>query len=252
MGEVVAIKQTVEPVVKADAKKVAKVKQLYGQLEKVYVNALEKAYEIGTLLVEIRKELPAKTFMQYVEDTFDFSYKSAQRWIQISEWKPQIEEYIEVHIDEFETEIELADAQKIARKLEEEEKAGFKEWEEGQFDIYYPKHKKYKKAVDKADTAAEGQKIKAPIKPWADHEEVRNIDNHYEKWVKVKEAPPKKTAPAETVSDEDEDIPDIDEIINSAYASAMSVLERFLSGDSLADARGILSDRFSSEEAPEY
>lgn len=214
------------------------VKKLYEAEEKAMVGALGKSYDLGEALLNLKEAVGHGGFMKYCTEDMGLNYKRCQRAMDIKLYQPQI-----VLLENVET---VNDAIREANKLKKAEQTAQSAREAVMFVEFHDKELEYIETTAGLDSAAEVAKVVKPVKPWKGETEERNIDNHYKKWLSEEK---KKDV---TSSDEDvtvESEASIDEIVEKAFADAMQVIDRYLTGDERNDALNMLAEMVSAEVA---
>lgn len=201
------------------------VKKLYREVETAAKKVIEKAYDLGALLLDLQADFGHGGFMAYCTDQLGLNYKMCQRYMDVAKYRPQIE----ADTEDSENVIDFTTALKEANKLKKAEADERREVEEKMFQKYLPKDEAYHAAIDEAGSADDMASVVKPPTPWSkveDDKERRNITNRYKAWKK-------KLQEAEKKSDEDDndEPPTINEVVDAAFAAAMGKLESFLGED---------------------
>lgn len=63
---------------------IQRINELYREISTLFVSSLEKAIEMGDLLLEAKRTLDHGQFTPWIEDNFPFSTKTANRWMTLA------------------------------------------------------------------------------------------------------------------------------------------------------------------------
>lgn len=63
---------------------IQRINELYREISKLFVANVEKAIEIGDLLLEVKRTLDYGQFTPWIEENFPFSTKTAQKWMTLA------------------------------------------------------------------------------------------------------------------------------------------------------------------------
>jgi len=218
------------------------VKKLYKEIDTAVEKIVEKAYNLGALLIKLQGEIGHGGFMKYCTDDLGLNYKKVQRYMDVAQYKTQIEQTPQIE--------DLQGALSLANKLKRAEKEERDEKELVMFEDFKDAEELYEEELMSAQGAKAEAAVLKPTPEWdkiQDPVERRNVKNRYKAWCKKAEAAMK--APTDELPADAKPLT-IDEIVDSAYQSAMLKLD-VLAGDDLESAKALLIERLSSSDFPE-